>query len=117
MDVQLVLMGQKIIVKLFLNNVVPQQNGFPQKKSVNQKVDIVQKVLSYQVLFVSLMYHAKMDKNGIPHVLCVFVLIILSGMEIGVFLVQEEKYGLLGKAVNVVQENFSLAQDAKLLTI
>lgn len=110
-------MGKKIIVNIFLSNVVPQRSGSPQKNLVNQKVDIAQKIHIYQVLLAILMYLAKTVKHGIRHVICAFVLIILSGMERNVFPVQEERSGELEKDANAVKDNFSLVQDVKLLTI
>ena len=94
-----------------------QLNGFPRKKFVNQEVGIAQMVRIYLGLFVSLMYLVKVVKDGTLHVSCVFVLITLSGMEIDVSLVQEERFGLLERDVNAVKDNFSLAQDVKLLII
>ena len=114
MDVQLALMVKKIIVKTYLNNVAPQLSGFPQRKLVNQRLDIVQVALIYQALLVSLMCLASMVKHGIQNVLCVFAQTILSGMEISVFLVQVGKYGFLERVVSAVKDNFSLDPDAKL---
>lgn len=114
MIVQLVLMVKKITVSLSPNSVVLQLFGFPLRRFVNPKLDNAQVELTYQVLPVNHMCLARMGKHGILPVSCASVLIIPNGMEIGVFLVQVEKYGLLEKVVNAIKDNFSQDLDVKL---
>ena len=114
MIVQLVLMVKKITVSLSPNSVVLQLFGFPLRRFVNPKLDNAQVELTYQVLPVNHMCLARMGKHGILPVSCASVLIIPNGMEIGVFLVQVEKYGFLEKVVNVVKDNSSQDLDVKL---
>ena len=106
---------EKIIIASHSHrNVDHQQFGMEKTARIPITNVLMEPFLTEQ--FVCPMFLVKMGKFGVYHTYIVCVLMEQNQTEMSVYLVQTERFGYLGKDVNVKKVNLTLVQAAKLLT-
>ena len=111
----MVIMGTKIIVSLFLKNVLHKLSGYQKKRYVSQIEIIAHKELIYQEVLASHILPANMERNGIQKDSSACALKIQNGMENNVSHVMEESYGFQVQAAYAQKEHSFLEASASML--